>query len=114
ANKVAAAGLEPKNITLEITESRAMRDPSTTLDTLTRLRLKRFVLAIDDFGTGHSSLTHLRDLPFNMFKLDRSFVHDAWTNPRIKSMFETSLNLAKQLRMQVVAEGIETVEDWAF
>jgi EAL domain-containing protein (putative c-di-GMP-specific phosphodiesterase class I)/CheY-like chemotaxis protein len=112
--KVDAGGLVPGNFILEITESRAMRDPAATLDNLTRLRLKGFILAIDDFGTGYSSLAHLRDLPFNKFKLDRTFVHNAWSEGRVRSMFDTSLNLAKQLDLQVIAEGVETQEDWAF
>src|SRR5690606_28654236 len=76
--QVANAGALPKDITLEIAESRAMRDPTVTLDTLARLRLKRFSLSIDDFGTGHSSLAQLRDISFDEFKIDRSFVHRAW------------------------------------
>ncbi|MGM8227120.1 EAL domain-containing protein [Cellvibrio sp. ARAG 10.3] len=112
--QIMAAGLLPKDITLEITESRAMKDPAVTLDTLTRLRLKRFILAIDDFGTGHSSLAQLRDIPFDEFKIDKSFVNGAWADKRIKVMFDTSLNLAQQLHMQVVAEGVENQRDWDF
>lgn len=112
--QVTAAGALPKDITLEITESRAMRDPAVTLDSLTRLRLKRFVLSIDDFGTGHSSLAQLRDIPFDEFKIDKSFVHRAWVDQRIKAMFDTSLSLAKQLGMGVVAEGVENLNDWEF
>lgn len=108
------AGILSKDITLEITESRAMKDPMVTLDTLARLRLKRFVLSIDDFGTGHSSLAQLRDIPFDEFKIDKSFVTGAWADQRIKVMFDTSLHLAKQLGMKVVAEGIESEKDWQF
>lgn len=111
---VTAAGVLPKDITLEITESRAMSNPTVTLDTLTRLRLKRFVLSIDDFGTGHSSLAQLRDIPFDEFKVDKSFVNGAWADQRIRAMFETSVSLAKQLGMRVVAEGVETENDWNF
>ena len=114
SNIMADAGILAKDITLEITESRAMKDPVITLDTLARLRLKRFVLSIDDFGTGHSSLAQLRDIPFDEFKIDKSFVTGAWADNRIRVMFETSLNLAKQLNMKVVAEGIETEKDWDF
>src|SRR5690606_29443814 len=84
---VTAAGVPSKDITLEITESRAMSNPTVTLDTLTRLRLKRFVLSIDDFGTGHSSLAQLRDIPFDEFKVDKSFVNGAWADQRIRAMF---------------------------
>lgn len=111
---MANAGLLSKDITLEITESRAMKDPMITLDTLARLRLKRFVLSIDDFGTGHSSLAQLRDIPFDEFKIDKSFVTGAWADKRIGVMFETSLNLAKRLSMRVVAEGVESEKDWEF
>lgn len=113
-DQVVNAGILPKDVTLEITESRAMKDPVITLDTLTRLRLKRFVLAIDDFGTGHSSLAQLRDIPFDEFKIDKSFVHRAWADNRIKVMFDTSLSLARQLGMKVVAEGVENANDWEF
>lgn len=111
---MSTAGLLTKDIVLEITESRAMKNPMITLDTLARLRLKRFVLSIDDFGTGHSSLAQLRDIPFDEFKIDKSFVTGAWADQRIRAMFETSLNLAKRLSMKVVAEGIESEKDWEF
>lgn len=112
--KVRAVGIAPETITLEITESRAMKDPRTALDNLMRLRLKGFVLAIDDFGTGHASLAQLRDIPFDKFKLDKSFVHNASSKPRVQVMFESSLNLASNLEMAVVAEGIENSDDWQF
>lgn len=112
--RMADAGVLPSDITLEITESRGMRDPAIMLDTLTRLRLKRFVLSMDDFGTGYSTLAQLRDIPFEEFKIDRSFVHKAWVDQRIRAMFDTSLSLAKQLGMTVVAEGVENVNDWDF
>ncbi|HEY7886164.1 MAG TPA: EAL domain-containing protein [Cellvibrionaceae bacterium] len=111
---VAEAGLDANKITLEITESRAMRDPAIALDNLMRLRLKGFELAIDDFGTGHASLAQLRDIPFDKFKLDHSFVHNASVNRRVQVMFESSLNLARELDMTVVAEGVENRDDWEF
>jgi len=113
-HKVCKADMAPEEVTLEITESRAMKDPRITLDNLMRLRLKGFVLAIDDFGTGHASLAQLRDIPFDKFKLDQSFVHNASHNPRVAVMFESSLNLAHKLEMDVVAEGVENSDDWQF
>lgn len=112
--KVKAAGVAPEQITLEVTESRAMKDPRIALDNLMRLRLKGFVLAIDDFGTGHASLAQLRDIPFDKFKLDQSFVHNAGSNRRVAVMFESSLKLARDLEMKVVAEGVENSDDWHF
>jgi EAL domain-containing protein (putative c-di-GMP-specific phosphodiesterase class I)/CheY-like chemotaxis protein len=114
ASQAAAAGVLPQDLILEVTESRLMEDMKAPLDTLTRLRLKRFHLSIDDFGTGHSSLTQLSDIPFDELKVDRSFVHGAGTNETVRAMYEASLRLAKQLGMKVVAEGVEDRNDWEF
>ncbi|MDO8960405.1 MAG: EAL domain-containing response regulator [Rhodocyclaceae bacterium] len=114
ARLTASAGVTPAEIVLEVTESRLMSDLRAPLDILTRLRLKRFRLSIDDFGTGHSSLTQLRDLPFDELKIDRSFVHRAGTNATLRAIFEASLGLARQLDMEVVAEGVEDQADWDF
>jgi EAL domain-containing protein (putative c-di-GMP-specific phosphodiesterase class I) len=105
-------GIECSLITLEVTEGQVMKELSTVLEVLTRLRLKRFRLAIDDFGTGHSSLSQLRDLPFDELKVDRSFVHQASTDPTRRAICAASLQMARELKLQVVAEGIEDREDW--
>ena len=110
----ASVGVEPRLLTLEVTEGQVMRQRSTLLDVLSRLSLKRFGLAIDDFGTGHSSLAQLRDLPFNELKVDRGFVHGAATDPTRRAICSASLRLAHQLQMKVVAEGIEDQDDWDF
>jgi EAL domain-containing protein (putative c-di-GMP-specific phosphodiesterase class I) len=107
-------GLPPAQLMLEVTESRLMVDAMAALDILTRLRLKRVGLAIDDFGTGHSSLTQLRDLPFQELKVDRGFVHGARDNPVAAAILRASLEMAKQLGMQSVAEGIEDKSDWDY
>lgn len=110
----AVSGVSPLDVVLEVTESRLMADLRATLEVLTRLRLKRFHLSIDDFGTGHSSLTQLRDMPFDELKIDRSFVHGAHTDPRLRAIFESNLALARQLGIEVVAEGVEDRADWDF
>jgi EAL domain-containing protein (putative c-di-GMP-specific phosphodiesterase class I) len=107
-----SSGVAPQDIILEITESRLMLDQRAPLEVLTRLRLMRFGLAIDDFGTGHSSLTKLRDIPFDELKIDRGFVHGAQRDPTARAIFEASLALGKKLGMVVVAEGVEDAEDW--
>jgi EAL domain-containing protein (putative c-di-GMP-specific phosphodiesterase class I) len=89
-----------------------MQDTRAPLEILTRLRLKRFRLSIDDFGTGHSSLAQLRDIPFDELKIDQGFVHHAWANETLRAMYEASLSLARQLGMEVVAEGVEDRNDW--
>jgi EAL domain-containing protein (putative c-di-GMP-specific phosphodiesterase class I)/ActR/RegA family two-component response regulator len=107
-----SVGIEPRVITLEVTEGKVMKQLSTVLDVLSRLRLKRFRLSIDDFGTGHSSLAQLRDLPFDELKVDRGFVHGAAADPTLQAICNASVRMAHQLRLQVVAEGIENQSDW--
>ncbi|MFQ3220994.1 MAG: EAL domain-containing protein (putative c-di-GMP-specific phosphodiesterase class I) [Paraglaciecola sp.] len=110
----AKAGIVPDDIVLEVTESRLMKDLSTPLEILTRLRLKRFHLSIDDFGTGHSSLIQLLDLPFNELKVDQGFVHGAASNETLRSIYNASLSLAQKFDMKSVAEGVENQADWDF
>jgi len=107
-----SAGLATDRVTLEITESKLADDLDSLLDITTRLRLKGFLLAIDDFGTGFSSLTQLRRLPFTELKLDRTFVSGATSDADARSLLESSVQLAKRLRLKTVAEGIETEEEW--
>lgn len=114
AQAVARAGVPLDRLTLEVTESRLMKDPLAALDILTRLRLKRIGLSIDDFGTGHSSLAQLRDVPFDELKVDRGFVHGACCDPSLRAIFEASLGMSQQLGMRTVAEGVENQEDWEF
>jgi EAL domain-containing protein (putative c-di-GMP-specific phosphodiesterase class I) len=109
-----AAGIRTEDAVLEVTEGRLMRDPRASMDVLTRLRLKGFSLSIDDFGTGYSSLAQLRDLPFDELKVDRSFVHGAAGDDGIRAIFMASENLARQLGLQMVAEGVEDRADWEF
>ncbi len=112
ASLAESLGIDPGTITLEVTESQVMNRLSTVLDVLTRLRLKRFRLSIDDFGTGHSSLAQLRDLPFDELKIDRGFVDGAAKNSTLRAICTASVRMAQQLTMRVVAEGVETAEDW--
>lgn len=111
---VIRCGIDAQDLILEITESRLMEDVLAPLDVLTRLRLNRIALSIDDFGTGHSSLTQLRNFPFNELKIDQSFVHGADRDNTRRAMFTASLGIARQLNMQTVAEGVEDRADWNF
>jgi len=107
------AGVPPQKVVLEVSESRIpMDDLRAPLETLTRLRMKRFRLSIDEFGTGHSSLTQLRGIPFDELKIDQSFVHGAWSNKTVQAKYEASLAIARQLDMEVVAVGVEDENDW--
>ncbi len=110
----AAAGIAPGGIVLEVTESQLMKNLSAPLEILTRLCLKRFSLSIDDFGTGHSSLSQLRDIPFDELKVDQGFVHGAADNDTLRAICYASLSLAQQMGMKTVAEGVEDQADWDF
>ncbi|MFA6970368.1 MAG: EAL domain-containing response regulator [Gallionella sp.] len=110
---VTEAGVSPQLVELEVSESWIpMNDLRAPLETLTRLRLKHFRLCIDEFGTGYFSLGQLRDLPFDEAKIDRSFVHQASTNKRVREKYDACLGMARQLDMEVVAMGVEEIADW--
>lgn len=113
-NELLTSGVSPQDLILEVTESKLMKDYSLVLDMLTRLRLRRVNLSIDDFGTGHSSMTQLRDIPFNELKIDRGFVHSACDNATLHGIFDGSIQLAKNLGIKTVAEGVENEADWSF
>jgi len=106
------AGVKPGNVVLELTESRVMEDMAAALEILTRLSLKKFILSVDDFGTGYSSLEQLQRAPFTELKIDRSFVNGAADDPSARAILKASIELAGRLNMSVVAEGVETREDW--
>ena len=112
--QAAKSGVAPKDVIIEVTESRLMQDLRAPLEVLTRLHLMRFRLSIDDFGTGYSSLSQLQDIPFTELKIDRSFVHRATSDQTVRTMYGTCLGLAKQLKMSSVAEGVEDKNDWEF
>ena len=107
-------GVPASSLTLEVTESRLMKDMRAALDTLARLRLRGISLSIDDFGTGHSSLAQLRDLPFVELKVDRGFVHGGRSHATLRAILSASVEMARQLGMHVVAEGVEDEADWEF
>jgi EAL domain-containing protein (putative c-di-GMP-specific phosphodiesterase class I) len=100
--------LRPSGIVFELTESTAVDDPGVLLDVMTRLRLKGFGLALDDFGTGYASLQQLHRLPFRQLKIDRWFVQEASRDDRSRRIIEHSLNLASQLGLSTVAEGVDS------
>jgi diguanylate cyclase (GGDEF)-like protein len=100
--------IHPSSLKLEITESAAMENPDHTVNMLTSLKELGVQLSIDDFGTGYSSLSHLHKLPFDTLKIDRSFVSGVGANGEGSEILQTIISLAKNLRMRVVAEGIET------
>jgi EAL domain-containing protein (putative c-di-GMP-specific phosphodiesterase class I)/CheY-like chemotaxis protein len=109
---VAAHGVEPGVLTIEVSEARLSVDTVRTRDVVTRLRLKRFGLAIDNFGRGTSTLHRLRQTPFTELKIDRQYVNGCAKSAAARSIVETSLALAKTLGVVSVAEGVSGREDW--
>jgi EAL domain-containing protein (putative c-di-GMP-specific phosphodiesterase class I)/DNA-binding NarL/FixJ family response regulator len=105
-------GMSPSDMIIEITESSVMSDTARGLGMLARLRLKGFGLSVDDFGTGYSSLSQLSQIPFTELKIDYGFVNDSPNQPRKRAVIEASIDLAKKLDLFVVAEGVETMEEW--
>lgn len=103
--------LDPTRIVLEITESALMGELVTSLDILTRMRLKGFGLSIDDFGTGYSSLSQLHRVPFSELKIDRSFVSNITGDEEARAIVKTCILLGHELKMNVVAEGVEKASD---
>ncbi|SEP88060.1 diguanylate cyclase (GGDEF) domain-containing protein [Ectothiorhodospira magna] len=100
--------LTPDRLELEITESTAMREPTSSLRQLQSLRDLGIRLSIDDFGTGHSSLSYLKHLPVQALKLDKSFVRDIPDNRNSRAICAATITLAHTMGIQVVAEGVET------
>jgi EAL domain-containing protein (putative c-di-GMP-specific phosphodiesterase class I) len=103
-------GLPTRNLLLEVTESGVFKDVATSLDILARLRLRGMSLALDDYGTGHSSLKQLLRIPFTDLKLDRMFLTGSDTDPERRRVVESTITLAHDLGLKVIAEGVETEE----
>jgi len=104
--------IEPRSFILELTESEIITDTSAALDVFNRLRMKGFSLSIDDFGTGDSSLKRLYQSPFSELKIDQHFVSRIEKDPDAISIVKVCTLLAKEFKMQTVAEGIETGQIW--
>ena len=110
ASLLQETGLRASSLEIEITESLFMHDDGIGIQTLTELRNMGVLISIDDFGTGYSSLSYLKRLPIDSIKLDASFVKDATTDPDDAALVIAIIALAHNLRLRVIAEGIETEE----
>lgn len=104
--------IAPEMLTLEITESFIMKNPTRAMEILQHLSSLGIKLSIDDFGTGYSSLAYLKRLPVDEIKVDRSFVMDMLEDKNDEIIVRTVINLAHNLGLEVVAEGIENIEVW--
>lgn len=102
----------PSEVTLEITENALLGELASAIRTLARLRLKGFHIAIDDYGTGFANAQQLSRVPATELKIDRSLVHRVATRPQQKMILASTINLAKNLNLTTVAEGVETEDDF--
>jgi len=112
AAALADAGIDAASLTLEITESMLMADIEAAKETLHALRRLGVRLAIDDFGTGYSSLSYLKQLPVDVIKIDKTFVDEVHIDEDDVALVDAVAGLGQALKMQTVAEGIETDEQW--
>ena len=110
AEQLEALQISPRWLELEITESAVMTEPERALAVLTRLSQMGLRIAIDDFGTGYSSLSYLKKLPVNTIKIDKSFVIGMNRDDNDAAIVRTSVDLAHNLKLEVVAEGVENEE----
>jgi len=107
-------GMDPAYLQLEVTESAAMENPARTFDILDALRQRGLHVYIDDFGTGYSNLGQLKRMPVDALKIDKSFVKDVLTDSDDAEIANAIIRLAHALKLRVVAEGVETLEQVAF
>jgi diguanylate cyclase (GGDEF)-like protein len=107
---VAGAGIDPRNLELELTESAVMTNPEESAAILEELSTMGVLVSVDDFGTGYSSMSYLRRFPIDKLKIDRGFVKDLMTRADDASIVQAIISLAHSLRLKVVAEGVETPE----
>ena len=111
---IAAAGIPPSTIEIEITETVAMLDPRTTAREIAPLRAAGVRLAIDDFGTGYSNLASLTRMPFDILKIDRSFVSECVRDGSARVVVATILTMTQNLGFETVAEGVESAAQREF
>ncbi|SME99631.1 EAL domain-containing protein [Pseudogulbenkiania subflava] len=111
---LSAHGLVGSDLDVEVTESVIMDDVETTIHTIDRIKSMGLQLSIDDFGTGYSSLSYLKRFKADKLKIDRSFVRDIPMDADDSAIARAIINMAKNLNMTVIAEGVETIEQWKF
>jgi diguanylate cyclase (GGDEF)-like protein len=114
AQLLAETGIDPSTLQLEITETSIMQSAEHAVRLLSELKQMGLTVAIDDFGVGYSSLLYLKRLPIDMLKIDRSFVSDATTDPDDAALVMAIITLAHNLKLKVMAEGVETDDQLRF
>jgi len=113
-NIVTSSGLPPELLELEITETAIMENPQQTIEDLHKLRAAGIRISMDDFGTGYSSLAQLKQLPIDVLKIDKSFIDEINQNDSGNAIVKSIIDLAHSLNISVVAEGVETQDQFTF
>jgi EAL domain-containing protein (putative c-di-GMP-specific phosphodiesterase class I) len=113
AAKVRAQRVPASRVIIEVPESAIAHDIGDALENLVQLRVEGFGLAIDDFGTGHCGREQLERIPASEMKIDRKVLAGATRRPALKDLLRQSIDLARELNFQTVAEGVESQEEWA-
>ena len=111
---LAASGIDPRLLELELTESTLMSDSEAAVQALRNMKALGIRLSVDDFGTGYSSLSYLKRFPLDALKIDRTFIRDVTTDAEDATIAKAVINLAHSLRLKVIAEGVETAEQLDF
>jgi len=110
-NTISKSDVDAEQLHLEITERLLMGQPENAKDTLNECEKAGIGISIDDFGTGYSSLSYLHYFPINILKIDRSFVMKMLTDESSYQLVKSMISLGKNLKMKIIAEGVETVEE---
>jgi EAL domain-containing protein (putative c-di-GMP-specific phosphodiesterase class I) len=111
--EISNAGINPKRVTVEITESALLLDRPAAAERLTQLRAEGITIAVDDFGTGYANLAYLTSLPLDMLKIDRGLITDIVGGTRDRIVVKAMIRLARDLGLQVVVEGVESTAQLA-
>jgi EAL domain-containing protein (putative c-di-GMP-specific phosphodiesterase class I)/CheY-like chemotaxis protein len=107
-------GVLASDILIEITENAVLEFNATSLEVLSRLRLMGVEIAIDDFGTGFSNIKTLKEFPYTELKIDQAFIRGMTNDPFSQETVRTAVTLGRQMNMRLLAEGVETAEEWQF
>ena len=110
--EISNAGINPKRVTVEITESALLLDRPAAAERLTQLRAEGITIAVDDFGTGYASLAYLTSLPLDMLKIDRGLITDIVGGTRDRIVVKAMIRLARDSGFKVVVEGVESTASW--
>jgi diguanylate cyclase (GGDEF)-like protein len=114
ARVLTETGCDPSCLEFEVTESAVMKNAEQAIDIMHRLKEMRIQIAIDDFGSGYSSLSYLKRFPIDRLKIDQSFVREANGDSTDAAIIKAIITLARNLRLKVIAEGVETEQQWRF